>query len=207
MPRHADDVQSSASGTRHEILTTMNSAVSQALIATGFNSDFYTVVATLIPVLFIAIAVQVPLFVRVFVTYQGHARARPYGRSRGPLDQGGLIYKIIFSASAWVLVLLLVPILIAGGWGELLAVYALYQQQDQPSTRYLVLVLTMLLIIAVPAMAVATFGGGVSAARTRNVETRGPMRIRRGMGPPVRTPHRPSPRRAPSRTASNWDRR
>ena len=190
---------------RREILTTMNFATPQALMAAGFNSNFYTVVATLIPVLFIALAVQVPLFVRVFVAYQSLARARPYGRSRGLIEQGGLIYKIIFNASAWVLVFLLVPIVIAGVWGELLAVYALYQQQDQPSTRYLVLVLTVLLIIAVPAMAVATFGGGVSAAKTRNVKTRSPIRIRQGRGRPVRTLHRPSPRRTPSRTASDRD--
>jgi hypothetical protein len=44
--------------TKREILTTISSAVPQALIATGFNSDFYSVVATLIPVPFIALAVR-----------------------------------------------------------------------------------------------------------------------------------------------------
>lgn len=140
--------------------------------STGFDSDFYVAAATIIPVLFIALAVQVPLFVRVFVGYQGFARIHLGERTISVLDRGGLVYKAIFRVSSWLLVFLLIPIVVAGGLGELLAFYALYQQQAQSSTRQLVFLLTAVLIFGVPAVAVATFGGGVSIARTPKVDGR-----------------------------------
>jgi len=50
-------------------------------------------------------------------------------------------------------------IVAAGGYGELLAVYALYQGQDQATTRRAVLLATMFLIILVAAGPPLTYLG------------------------------------------------
>jgi heme/copper-type cytochrome/quinol oxidase subunit 2 len=44
-----------------------------------------------------------------------------------------------------------IAIIAAAGYGELLAIYALYQQHDQATTRHVVLIATMFLIIFVVA--------------------------------------------------------
>jgi hypothetical protein len=116
-------------------------------------------------VLFIALAVQVPLFARVLVAYQGFARIRVNERAASPLDRGGLAYRAIFNVSSWLLICVLVLIGAAGVLGELLAFYALYQQHAQSSTREIVFWLTVILILGVPAAAIAAFVGDVSHAR------------------------------------------
>ena len=45
----------------------------------------------------------------------------------------------------------------AGGYGELLAIYALYQAHDQPSTRLTVLLATMFLTILIAAGPLITY--------------------------------------------------
>ena len=143
----------------------MDTAASTAIVETSFNSDFYVAASTIIPVLFIALAVQVPLFAQVFVAYQGFAHIRAEERTARMFDRGGLGYRVIFSVSSWLLICGLALILAAGVLGELLAFYALYQQQAQSSTRDIVFWLTIVLIFGVPAGAIATFVGGVYNTR------------------------------------------
>jgi hypothetical protein len=136
----------------------------------SFNHDFYVVAATVIPVLFLALAVQGPLFVRVFRGYQRVAHLPAAERRNGMLEIRGPLYRALFGATSWLLVLLLALTVLAGGWGELLAVYAVYQQQDQASTRQIVLLLTLFLIIAVPGVAVMTFAGVLCSTSPRKTD-------------------------------------
>ena len=111
----------------------------------AFNVDFYVTAATVIPVLFLVLAVQENTFKDMIQTWQDlvvasrttlHHKLRPLTAFR-------------FTARYSLLPLTTFGILIAGSFGELLAVYAVYQGQDRGSTRVTVLLSTMFLVIVV----------------------------------------------------------
>jgi hypothetical protein len=101
-----------------------------------FNANFYITAATLIPVLFIAIALQSRQGYRRLLGLTENLASRKYRavresqqplRSRLPDAGIGIV--------AALLVAILYGIVIAGGLGEELAVFALYQEHDDSSTR------------------------------------------------------------------------
>ena len=59
------------------------------------------------------------------------------------------VIRLLIALSLALVLAFGIAIIAAGGYGELLAVYALYQQHDQASTRLIVLVATMLLVILI----------------------------------------------------------
>jgi hypothetical protein len=131
---------------------------------------FYSTVALLIPVLFLALAVQGNASEGIFGALRGFwrlnfrsirrtvsrdiASGRPTRAIKviGWGSLSGLAGGLMMSGA--------ILIIFAGGFGELLAVYILYQGHDQSSTRIIVLLATMILIIAI------TVGAGVTFART-----------------------------------------
>jgi phosphatidylglycerophosphate synthase len=105
--------------TARGILATMLIAAPPGPIAAStFNSDLFIAVATLIPVLFLALVVQRDTFVRVLRAYQRFVNS--------PADEQppSKLTKIPFVAGLVLVPLGLVGILVAGGWGEPLAIYA-----------------------------------------------------------------------------------
>jgi hypothetical protein len=131
-----------------------------------FSPDFYTATATIIPVLFVAIAARGP-------TYQ-NALHQLWGRFKWALrtippqkdlpaeypELDNVVGNIAFVVgwTAWGVVITLIfaltltlgiAIVIAGGYGELVAIYALYQGQAQATTAQIVLLATMFLVVLV----------------------------------------------------------
>jgi hypothetical protein len=94
--------------------------LSRATEAASFNKDFYTAVSAIIPVLFLALVVETKTYL-------------------APLQAARILLKKIRQKNALIVVLVsyaLAPliyaplaIIVAGAWGEFLAVYALYQGQ------------------------------------------------------------------------------
>jgi hypothetical protein len=113
----------------------------------AFNGLFYATAATIIPVLFLALAVQGPAYQRVFragmVTFAG---VTADGRRRTVLA------RTVNFVAAYLLATLISATLFAGAAGELIAIYALYQQHDQATTRQKVLLSAMFLVIATTAV-------------------------------------------------------
>jgi hypothetical protein len=115
---------------------------------------FYATVATVIPVLFLAIAVQGRVILGLFKTgvrlITTESQIRRLDDVMGTSDNRPQPR----SATGWAILCLVVllqfiaiAIVAAGGYGKLLSVYALYQGHDQTTTRQTVLVATMFLII------------------------------------------------------------
>jgi hypothetical protein len=129
------------------------------IAASTFNSDLFIAVATLIPVLFLALAVQRDTFVRVLRAYQRFVNS--------PADEQppSKLTKIPFVAGLVLVPLSLVGILVAGGWGEPLAIYALYQRQALHSTELAVLWSAIFLAIATAIVASASFTGAMVNTR------------------------------------------
>jgi hypothetical protein len=148
----------------------MNSIAALAHVATtappAFNGLFYATAATIIPVLFLAIAVQGPayrkelhgIWLACLAIFKNPVRPRPLPRGFHILvyemnkPRYALLTLLARLAIALVLALMLafgIAIIAAAGYGELLAIYALYQAHDQDSTRHIVLIATMLLVILI----------------------------------------------------------
>lgn len=116
-----------------------------------FNSDFYITVATVIPVLFLAIVVQGPTYERMF---ESAARSTlRFGHHPNFVD---LLVAVVSS----LLVLIAFLIVFVGGFGEVIAIYTLYQGHDDSGTRSMVYLATVFLII------VAVAGPLLSYTRT-----------------------------------------
>ena len=127
-----------------------------------FNADFYTVVATVIPVLYLALAVQIPTFVRVFRAYQALGHAMPGGRQA----RWQSFYRVVAAIVAAALQFILGADVIAAGWGEILAIYALHQKQDRPLTQLIVLASVILLIAGATVLPVLNYLRGLARSRT-----------------------------------------
>ena len=91
--------------------------LAQAAKDPAFNETFYSVAATIIPVLFLALAVQGP-FLDELVSLADRQSARPSPRRRGPLSTYAA--DAPWRIAAWVLIYSTI--------GEILAIFALYQQ-------------------------------------------------------------------------------
>jgi hypothetical protein len=128
---------------------------------------FYATVATFIPVLYLALAVQgnasQSIFgaARVIVKRIIRSLARKVFRNAAtgrPQNKPEIIRRAIFIIPvACIIPLAAVAIILAGALGEILAVYALYQEQDTPPTPTIVLFTAIFLIIAVAVGPVVTF--------------------------------------------------
>ena len=107
---------------------------------TPFDSDFYVVCATVIPVLFLALAVQGDAF-KSLLDAALKARMTKPGDSR--------VRKLVAIARAKILQEVGYFIWLAGAIGECLALWVLYRDQEQPSDRLIVLWSTGFLVLMV----------------------------------------------------------
>lgn len=130
-----------------------------AFVTDKFPSDFYVTCATVIPVLFLALAVQgqaYGLVLRTSERAEGYSNTtwrrglglQPPARQERPLQGAREMLAEIASLALWVIALLIV---FAGGFGEGLALYALYRGSEPADARRWVLVATLVLVAAVVA--------------------------------------------------------
>lgn len=133
-------------------------ALARATAAPAFNGLFYATAATIIPVFFLALAVQGRMYSDLLRAAQALARARQHPRFTGTADgrlsplsrlSMGTVNGLLWLA-AW-----LIPI--SGFFGEQGAIIALYREHDNSGTRLIVLVSTLLLLVAVAIGPVVTF--------------------------------------------------
>jgi len=137
----------------HGILATMNgyAAVTHASPSFSDMSTFYATAATIIPVLFLAIAVQGQMYGDLLkAARRASLRADRGVGSIGPI---GMVLALIAWGATWLLALFL---LVVGTYGELAAIYALYERHPES----LVFLSTVILVVAVaiaPAWALGRF--------------------------------------------------
>lgn len=104
-----------------------------------FDATYYATIATVIPVLFLAIAVQGGTYGKIL---QSATRAiRGYKRERYLVYLAAAVVSLLLAAIAFLIV-------IAGGYGEVQAIHALYQQHDDRGVREQVYLAAIFLIIA-----------------------------------------------------------
>jgi hypothetical protein len=163
------------------MLTSMTIALARSQVP-AFNRLFYATCATIIPVFFLALAMQTPMFVRVFRAYQGLARAA----RRDQRTRWQAYYGIAFTMAA-ILQVTLGAGVIAAGWGEVLAVYALHQEQGQAVTQKIVLGSVILLIVGATGLPVLNYLGGLSRTSAE------PDRSHAGNGPDMPEQERTGP--------------
>jgi hypothetical protein len=149
----------------------------------SFSPDFYVTAATVIPVLFLALAVRAPAYQGALHSFWASCY-KWFNLIRRRRDSRLWWWgRVVISAIvALILVFLLafgIAIVAAGGYGELLAVYALYQGQAQTTTTRIVLLATMFLIVLVVAPAVAYL---ISAFRFDTAEREEQQAWKRFMG-------------------------
>ena len=108
-------------------------------MAKDFNADFYITCATVIPVLFLAVAVQGQAYETVLLKTLITARTR---RDDGKTHQAeATIASFLLRQVAYF-------IWVAGAFGELYAVLALYEGHDVGDSRVFVLGSTLILVFA-----------------------------------------------------------
>jgi hypothetical protein len=118
----------------------MNGYAALAQACPPFNSTFYATAATVIPVLFVAIAVQAGLYGDLLsAARRASLRA---DRGVGAIGRIGIVLAIIAWGATWFLALV---ILVVGTYGELAALNALYVQHPERG----VFLSTMILVVAV----------------------------------------------------------
>jgi hypothetical protein len=118
-----------------------------------FNGTFYATVATIIPVLFLAIAIQGNIYQAILLEYA--RRTRAYRQRMRAADAAGqlTIRKALGGGlAAQVPGILASAILVGGLYGEGVALDALYVQKAPPGAGLIVLLVTLYLV------AVATSG-------------------------------------------------
>ena len=126
-------------------LTALTPAAAPA--APAFNSNFYITAATAIPTLFVALAVQGN-------GYENLLKASARLSQRGEGNRHGWAIAIAGSSA---LIGIAIAILFFAILGEILAVYALYQQQAESGTEVYVLVGTVAFVLATAAGPAITF--------------------------------------------------
>lgn len=107
------------------------------LVAKSFNADFYVTSATVIPVLFLAVAVQGRTYESVMRAARSAAKESGHGgwrRRFGPW------------AASQILQLIACGIMLAGGIGEFLALVVLYRGYERAGDRPMVLAGTLVLV-------------------------------------------------------------
>ena len=116
-------------------------------MAKDFNADFYITCATVIPVLFLAVAVQGQAYEAVLISARHQARTGRHDRRISKLSSGFW---------SWLLRLVAYAILLAGVVGELGALLTLYDGREG-GAKLFVLLSTLALVIAVAAGPLARF--------------------------------------------------
>jgi hypothetical protein len=132
--------------------------LAHAATAPAFNGLFYATAATIIPVFFLALAVQGRMYADLLQTARALARARRHPvftrTADGRLPRSSRLEMGTVNGLAW-FAALLIPI--SGFFGEQGAIIALYRGSDNSSTRIIVLVSTLFLLVAVAMGPVVTF--------------------------------------------------
>jgi hypothetical protein len=103
-----------------------------------FNTDFYVTGATVIPVLYLALAIQGDVYVRVATLFH---KIWKKGTSRWQNALGGILYFALFIAG--------LAIVAYAGLGEILAILALYHRSASSWMALSVLISVILLLVAV----------------------------------------------------------
>jgi hypothetical protein len=130
-------------------LTTLAQAAAPAPPA--FNSTFYSTIATVIPVLFIAYVLQGP-YQQLLRSALGAARAQAAGQSPWqPIGRTAtwIVARLPPSTDLRMRLAGAFLVLTAGFIGEASAIYALYQGRGDTSTHLGVLIATIILLLAV----------------------------------------------------------
>jgi hypothetical protein len=131
------------------MLTTMLAALAHAPTAAPFNANFYITAATVIPVLFLAIAVQGRTYENLLKAFSdAFRRWMTPGQWLRTLPAGAL--GVLTAATAFAMLYSAVA--------EILAIYALYQQQARTSTAHSVLLAVMFMVIMSAAGPALVFG-------------------------------------------------
>jgi hypothetical protein len=108
-----------------------------------FPSDFYVTCATVIPVLFLAYAVQGRVYVSLLrASFSGMRASLPSAKVNTRRWRGALAGPLLLRSVAYAIVL-------AGAYGEFSALSALYSGSEQPGQRVQVFVMTLVLLVAV----------------------------------------------------------
>jgi hypothetical protein len=118
-----------------------------------FNADFYVTCATVIPVLFLAAAVQGQAF--AFLLQRA-------GRRTARQRQWITLRFFRFRVAA---------IVIAGIVGEPIALWALYRESERPWQRPTVLVATLILLLAVAAAPIGAYADQVAQFLDQTLES------------------------------------
>ena len=116
-------------------------------------SDFYVTCASVIPVLFLAVAVQGRTYESIV---QALVKAQEEIKKKAEASGGSVWAITVPSYKANAVLVAALAILVAGGVGEFLALEVLYTGSERPAQRIWVFVLTLLLlavVIAGPAVA------------------------------------------------------
>jgi hypothetical protein len=115
-------------------------ALTHAAPAPAFNGLFYTTAATIIPVLFLALAVQGNAYanlLKAFSDVSAHpGHTWPWYRKSAAIIASGVLLPTAYL------------IVVFGAYSEVVAVYALYQQQADPVAESGVLIGTVFMVIA-----------------------------------------------------------
>jgi hypothetical protein len=155
-------------------MTSLTTAASAAPAAPAFNANFYVVAATVVPVLFLALAVQSRGYQNLLDALAAIDRiSRHLGR--WCLQAGGLVISLCLLISALLIVLYAAD-------SEVTAIYALYQQQADRGTAQAVLFGTILMIIATAAGPAIAFINALIASTPR-VSRRLALTASRSIGP------------------------
>ena len=148
-------------------------AVTVAIMANKFPSDFYVTCATVIPVLFLAVAVQTRFsehIVRTIWVLGKHSSTSP-----GEATRGERWKRRVKTGAAYVGVQLLAWLaaltLVAGGVGELLALLALYRGSETGGGRESVFGLMLVLLAAVIGVTFVTLVRSAVSAALHEDET------------------------------------
>ena len=112
------------------------------LVSKTFNPDFYVVCATVIPVLFLAVAVQGNTYKAVLDTAMKEAMTRA---------SDGWLRQVSALARSRTLQIIGYLIWSAGAIGEILALQVLYQNHESPGSRITVFLATLILVVAAAA--------------------------------------------------------
>jgi hypothetical protein len=135
------------------------SGVTVAFVADKFPSDFYVTCATVIPVLFLAIAVQGRTWESILHNYRTADQvasedfARKWRDARSTWERAKVVFVRRGSANfkSSNLTLAIVYIIAAGTFGEFMALLTLYRGSEVRSGRFIVFVATLILVAAVAA--------------------------------------------------------
>jgi len=133
-------------------------------VAKNFNADFYVTCATVIPVLFLAVAVQGRAYESVLRAARMAAQARHGKRWTRQLGPVGIAVSLRLIAYA---------VVFAGGYGEFLALWALYLRSELRGMRASVLAATVALVVVVSAgPALAYLGMGDTLEKLEHLPRR-----------------------------------